>query len=237
MEKTNTQLAITEKTQSAMQGILQAVSNPNIDPEKLHSLLDAQERILNRAAEEAYNREFAAMQEALPVIPKRGEVKNKAGQVQSRYRLFEDIQKLAMPVVRKHGFSVSYNFDHSGADILVSAIFRHRDGHKETYGPMKLPRDESGNKNPTQGTGSSASFGKRYVIEGALDLDAFEEDDDAQSVHIKYINEQQRELIIAALDRAGKTAQELCKALKIDAVTDIQSGWFDQVMARIKSKA
>jgi hypothetical protein len=218
-----------------MDGILLAVRNPDIDPAKLHSLLDAQERILNRAAEESYNRSFAAMQEELPVIPKRGAVKNKAGQIQSRYRLFEDIQKLAMPVVRKHGFSVSYNFDHSGDDILVTAIFRHKDGHKEIYGPMKLPRDESGNKNPTQGTGSSGSFGKRYVIEAALDLDAFEEDDDAQSVHIKYIDDNQRDIILSALDKAGKTAAELCKALKVDTIGEIQAQWFDAVIARINA--
>lgn len=228
-----TQLAITEKTKTAMDGIMQAVANPNVDPAKLHSLLDAQERILNRAAEEAFNRDFALMQEELPNLPKEGEIKNKEGRVQSTYVKFETIQKLVMPIVRKHGFSISYDVDESGEDILVRATIRHQEGHKEIKGPIRLPRDTSGSKNATQGVGSSVSYGKRHLVSAILDLDTSGEDDDAQSLHIQYITADQRDLILSTLDKNGKTAEALCKVLKIESITDIQAKWFDQVIARI----
>ena len=225
-------LTTTNQTQNMLEIIAQAASSASVDPAKFHSILDAQERILNRAAEEQFNTDFLALQEALPPLTKDGAVKNKSGGVQSRYVKFETIQKVITPVMRRYGFSISYDIDEGGQDILVRATLRHRGGHKVTYGPMRLPRDESGNKNLTQGAGSSFSYGKRYIITAILDLNAGEEDTDG--VAPSFITPAQAQTIISALGGRGERVGKFCQTYGLTDVRELAASDFDKVMTLIK---
>lgn len=91
-----------------IQVIERAAMNPNVDIDKMERLLQMQERIMERQAKAAYDAAFADMQNDLPEIGERGGIKDRNGNVQSRYALWEDINEAIKPVLAKHGFGISF---------------------------------------------------------------------------------------------------------------------------------
>ncbi|WP_322884147.1 ERF family protein [Sinorhizobium medicae] len=223
-------------SQSMIAVIERAATNPNVDIEKMERLLALQERIMDRDAEMAFNADFSKMQGYMPSITENGEITNKSGGVQSKYAKFEDINAAIKPVLQQFGFAISFRTGFEQKSILVTGVLTHKHGHKvETT--MALPLDVSGSKNDVQGVGSSTSYGKRYTMCALLNISTGGEDNDGQSVGVKYISDIQRDIILEKLDKAGRTAEELCKSLKIQSLADIQAAWFDSVIAKLNQKA
>lgn len=161
------------------QGIMELVKDPNVSPEKAAQLLDLQERMMDRQQQAEFNKAMMAAMQEMPFIEKDGSIKNKAGKVQSKFARFETIDPIVRKIASSHG--LSYNFpcdegEHKSTKVYCR-IF-HTGGHVETYGPMTVPLDASGAKNPTQGVGSSLSYGKRYVLCAAFNIVTVDEDND-----------------------------------------------------------
>lgn len=174
-----TAVVVVNDSAAVLQVIERTASNKNVDIHKLEKLLDMQERIMNKNAEMAFNRDMALMQAQLPTITERGEIKVN-DVVRSKYARFEDINEAVKPALQRHGFAINFKTDTTGGTVKVTGILTHREGHRETT-DMTLPVDISGSKNPVQAIGSSVSYGKRYVMEALLNLTSRGQDDDAQS--------------------------------------------------------
>lgn len=177
-DKVGTDLVVANETAAVLQVIERAASNKDVDVVKLEKLLDMQERIMNKNAEMAFNRDMALMQAELPTITEKGEIKVN-DVVRSKYARFEDINEAVKPVLQRHGFAINFKTDTTGGNVKVTGILTHREGHRETT-DMTLPVDVSGSKNPVQAIGSSVSYGKRYVMEALLNLTSRGQDDDGQ---------------------------------------------------------
>jgi hypothetical protein len=161
------------------ESIMEVVKDPSVSPEKMSALLDVQERMIDRQARMDFNRAKMLAMNEMPVIDKNGVIKNKNGEVQSRFARFEDIDRIVRPICRAHGLQYSFNITEGerGA-VRVAMELGHVGGWMETYGPMSVPLDASGAKNPAQGSGSSSAYGKRYVLCGAFNIiTAFEDND------------------------------------------------------------
>lgn len=178
----STQLATQADAQvaNANQGLLAVIervcTNPEADVNKLEKMLDMQERILDRQAEQAFQDALSELQSELPVIEKNGEIKVN-NQVRSRYAKFEDINKSVAPILHKYGFSITFATNQGNGFVTVIGILRHRDGHKEST-QLDIPFDASGSKNAVQALGSSVSYGKRYVMSALLNITTTDDDDD-----------------------------------------------------------
>jgi hypothetical protein len=156
-------------------------SNPQVDIGKLQALLDMQERLENRQREAAFNAAFARLQQRLPRITKKGEIKydanpdakTAAGRKGSStaYARWEDIMEAILPHLHEEGFALTYDAP-PGPDgrITCVATLIHRDGHSRSssFGPM--PLDTSGGKNNLQAAGSTDSYGKRFATRDLLNL-------------------------------------------------------------------
>lgn len=152
--------------------ISRAASDPNVDIEKMERLMAMHERMEAKRAEAEFAAALAEMQDELPSIGERG---NAAGRY--TYALWEDINTAIKPVLKQHGFALSFRTDFADG-IAVTGVLSHRAGHKiETT--IKLPADPSGNKNAVQAVASSVSYGKRYTAGALLNLTSHGEDDDA----------------------------------------------------------
>lgn len=160
-------------------GIMEVVKDPSVSPEKMSALLDVQERMIDRQALMDFNKAKMQALGEMPSITKEGAIKNKNGQVQSRYARFEDIDKVVRPICQKHGLVYSFNVDEGdrGA-VKVTCELGHVGGHVKEYGPLSVPLDTSGAKNATQGVGSATSYGKRYTLCAALNIVTHFEDND-----------------------------------------------------------
>lgn len=156
------------------------LQNPEFDVDRLERLWGMQKEIMAKQAETAYIAAHSQMQGEIPSVPKRGQIKNNAGNVQSTYALWEDVNELIKPVMQRHGFAISFRTKQDGPKITVIGILSHRDGHSETTS-IELAPDTSGSKNSVQAVGSAVSYGKRYTAGALLNLTSHGEDDDGKS--------------------------------------------------------
>lgn len=150
-------------------------TNPAVDVDKLRQLIDMQERVLNREAEAAFNSEFAVMQGEIPTIEER------ASTDKTTYAPLEDIIEVVRPILKAHGFSLSFKTDWpDGGKVKVTGILTHRSGHSRES-VFIGGADTSGSKNAIQALGSSVQYGRRYVTRDLLCIVTREEDDDGES--------------------------------------------------------
>lgn len=142
-------------------------TNKDVDVDKLEKILNMQERIIDKEAEQLFNQAMARVQAEMPVIEK----KAKNDQTHSFYATLGDVISTITPVFTKHGFSVSFNTKQSQLGdgfIKVIAYVSHSAGHTREY-QHDLPIDDKGikgnvNKIELHGRASAISYGQRYLL-------------------------------------------------------------------------
>ena len=207
---------------SMLSVIARAAADPSVDLDKMERLMQMHERMQAKAAATDYAAALADMQDALPSIGERG---NAAGRY--TYALWEDINSAIKPILKRHGFALSFRTDFSDG-IAVTGVLSHRSGHREET-TVKLPADPSGNKNAVQAVASSVSYGKRYTAGALLNLTSHGEDDDAFSAVESFDISGWRDAIAGASDKTelDRIAAELKASPSIPktALKNIRALW------------
>lgn len=196
--------------------IARAASDPNTDVDKLERLLAMQERVLARAAEQAFNAALLAAQDEIrPIYRNR---KNQS--TNSTYADLEAVADAIDPIFRSHGFSSSFGT----ADCPLPGHYRvtcrlsHTGGHSRDY-PADVPADTLGvkgtaNKTATHGFGSALSYGRRYLK--LLIADVPTTDDDGYAAgNGDPVNKEQVTTLNGLADAVGADKQKLCGYLKV----------------------
>lgn len=168
--------------------ILAAAADPRCDVSKMQALLNMQRDVEEREAKKDFTRAFIALQEALPSIGRDGKIEirakdakgDRSGPVQQStpYATFNNIMKIVKPLLKEHGFALSFSTEPSGERLLVKGLLEGH-GHERTTS-FPLPAETSGSKNNVQGWGSSMSYGKRYCTIALLNI-VSEATDDADT--------------------------------------------------------
>lgn len=220
--------------------IERASANPEFDASKLEKLLTMYERIMARNAEMAFNSAFAEMQSEMPVITENGQIKI-GNEVRSKYALFEDINDTVKPILKTHGFAVTFKTKTVESGITVTAILMHKDGHREDT-EMTLQADTSGSKNAVQGVGSSVSYAKRYGLLALLNITTRGEDDDGQSGGAKLITESEQATLKALMEEVkqdeGKFFTYASSKAKrqIKKLSEIPAGLYPELVKSLEKK-
>ena len=184
--------AVATYSASLIDVIAQAARDPNVDIDKMERLIAMQERVRGREAETEYYAALAALQPNLPIIDERGGIKDRAGNIQSTYALWEDVNEAIRPVLAEYGFSLTFRVARADGEIIVTGVLAHRAGHREDT-TITLPTDTSGSKNAVQAVGSSTSYGKRYTAFALLNITSTGEDDDGNKAGMKVVHETARD--------------------------------------------
>lgn len=240
VEKPNGQLPMPSDVAAFINVIERASANPDFDANKLEKLLGMYERIMERNAEMAFNAAFAEMQSEMPVIQENGEIKIRDS-VQSRYALFEDINDVVKPILKSHGFAVTFKTKTNEEGITVTAILMHKEGHREET-EMTLHADTSGNKNAVQGVGSSVSYAKRYGLIALLNITTRGEDDDGQAGGAKLITESQAADLVSLMEEVKVSKDKLLGYLTskakrpIKKIEDIPASLHADAVAALNKK-
>lgn len=211
-------VATQEPAGSLLNFVAQAVSDPNVDVHKLEALLRMQREIVADDAKAQFNRDFIALQKALPRIKKNGTLeypvdKNKpdgAKRKIANFARWEDIDLSIRPLLDDHGFSLSFTTAPRAGDgggLIVTAILRHRAGHM-TETPIPIPLDTSGGKNNIQGYGSALSYGKRYAATAALNIITEGEDDDGVRGAKKFLSTEEAAELDGMMRELGLDAEK-----------------------------
>ena len=151
--------------------IASAVSNPNIDADKLDKLLDINIKMMDRQAEIEFNQAMARLQPTLPEIEKATKGHN------NKYAKYEHIERIIRPLYTAQGFSMSFTSKLEGDVETYFGTLSHSGGHSIT-GQLTLPPDTSGSKNAIQAKGSTISYARRYILCMLLNIVTIDEDDD-----------------------------------------------------------
>lgn len=220
---------------SILMVIERASRSPDVDIDKMQRLLDMHTSIMERQAKTAYAAALARMQPELPIVAERGGIKDRNGNVQSRYALWEDIVGVITPVLAKHGFALSFRTKVDNASVIVTGVLSHEAGHSEETS-LPLPFDQSGSKNAVQAVGSSVSYGKRYTAGALLNLRTGETDDDGRSAGSQYITPEQAADIEALIDEVGANRDGFLKYLRVPSVDQIPSASFRAAVAALEAK-
>ncbi len=102
-----------------------------------------------------------------------------------RYAALENVQRICKPVYTKHGFSLSFSTEDSplAGHTRIVAVVRHLAGHSEKH-QADIPLDNTGARggamNAPQASGSTLSYGQRYLTKLIFNLTVADEDNDAQ---------------------------------------------------------
>lgn len=238
----STELTKTENLPADMlayaQIIERAASNPNVDVNKLEKLLDMQERVLSRRAEVAFNGAFAEMQSQLPVIAENGQIKI-GNEIRSKYALFEDINETCKPILKQHGFALTFKTATEKGAATVTGILMHKEGHREST-EITLEADTSGSKNSVQSIGSSISYAKRYCLCALLNITSRGEDDDGARGNVKRITESQSADLLAMLEEVPgdkkHNIEVFCKYFKIPKIGDLPAVKYTDAVKAVEKK-
>lgn len=168
--------------------IMELASKENVSPEMFDRLVAWQERERLRQAEEQFDEALEAMQAEIPQVSRLGIVDlNKKGEPYDPKRKYnfarlEDIDEVVRPIMHKYGFSVTYDrVQRSGENggLVITGTLSRRGVKRVASFP--LPLDSGHGRNNLQAAGSTDHYGKRYILEGFLNIVRKGKDDDGNT--------------------------------------------------------
>lgn len=227
------QALATHRPADMMQAISRAAMDPTVDVAKMQALLDMAERMQATAARVEYQAALARIQAKLPRIGKDGAI-IVANQVRSRYAKLETIDRVIKPFLAEEGLAFSFDTKPLDGKLMMEGKLSHREGHSDVkYVPLTL--DTSGSKNATQATGSTISYGQRYLIKMFLNIVEEGEDQDGEQP-LEPISQDQ---VIVITDLARATHANVDKLLEwvgASTIAEIPANKYGQVIAALEKK-
>jgi hypothetical protein len=162
--------------------LISSAIEKGIDVDKFQQLFELQQRWEEKQALKAFNEAYSKWLSQKPEVKKTKTVNyksKKTGQVTKyNYAPLPEIQKAVDPVLSKLGLSYRFKQTQEGANITITCILSHVDGHS-VESPLSAPMDTSGNKNAIQSAGSTVTYLQRYTLVPLLGINV-EDDDDGQ---------------------------------------------------------
>lgn len=192
-----------------------AARDPDVDIAKMERLFEMQEKASARQSRELYLAALSAMQAKLPAVARLG-----SGHNSKKYARFEDIIDAIKPVLAEHGFSLTFRVKQEDKTMTVVGVLGHSGGHAEETA-MTLPADMTGNKNPVQSWGSTASYGKRYVTLTITGIATEDEDDDGKKAGEKPVEQNTIDALKALIVETKADLAWICNHYSVEALEDL----------------
>lgn len=221
--------------------------DPTIPIDRLKEMLAMKERMEDRALEaehrQAKKAYFAAMskcQAELPVV-----VKNqKNTHTSSKYADLAAIEQQAMPVIHKHGFAVSFQPDgyNDKGELRVLWEISHEEGHSRN-GVGEIPVDNAGsqgkvNKTGTQAFGSTATYGRRYLLCMLFNISTGDDRDGNRVEDTSAtITTAQRDELQGLIEKVGWDVPGFCEWARIEALPDLESRLYPKAKQLLETRA
>lgn len=211
-----------------LSAIVLMAKDPAVDVEKLSALMAMQERMEARGAVAAFNTAFAAMEPLLPRIKKNGQVeyKNKDGKLEKAFRFskWEDVDNSIRPILRSHGFSLSFETAPRAGDgggLVVTGTLLHVAGYSKSSS-IPLALDSSGGKNNIQAAGSTFSYGCRYTTRMLLNLISEGDDDDGVRGGMTFVTAEEAAELTALIAATATNPANFFAVMVSDEVRSIE---------------
>lgn len=224
--------------------------DPSIPIDRLEKMLAMKERMEDRArdqtredreyeAKTAYFKAMSACQKELPVV-----VKTKTNKhTNSTYADLAAIEDQAMPVIYEHGFGVSFQPDgyNELGELQIKWEISHAGGYVRN-GTGAIPVDGAGakggvNKTGTQAFGSTATYGRRYLLCMLFNISTGDDrDGNRVEDNSATITTEQRNELQGLIEQLGWDVPSFCEWAKIEALPDLEARHFPKAKQLIETK-
>ena len=223
--------------------IREAASNPDTDVAKMRELLAMAKELEAERRKIEFQKALSSVQEQIPVIPRDGIIplKTKSGENKGTltYAKFEDIQGIVKPLLRKAGFTTTYDEQRVDDNVKQVTITLSRDGHSESFKTFVPWSDPGPGRNSTQAMVSASSYARRRALVYALDISVEGEDNDGAGDLTRITDEQALEIEDLIVDAGADRDMFLVwlrQSCRVDLVKDILARDFNRVVRMLKRK-
>ena len=172
-----------------LQTIIEKAIGSGTSVEIIEKLLSIRRDIKTETAKEDFFSALSEFQSQCPQIEKTKEVLGKDGKIRYRYAPIEDIVNQVKHNLKKCGFSYMFKTVQDEKNITAICVVHHVSGHKEET-TLRVPIDFSSYMNVAQKVASALTYAKRYSFCGAFGIQTADEDDDANCIEAKIINDE-----------------------------------------------
>lgn len=228
-------------TQDGYAYLIAAAIDKGMTVESMGKLLELEEKYKAGKAREAFNRDMNIAQSMMPVVAKT----RTNSHTKSRYAELSAVIETIRPIYTAQGFSLSFGTEKCDLPnhIRLTCDVFHKDGHTKRYaGDFALDGvGSAGNANKTmiQATGSTISYGRRYLtlmifnVAVADDTDGNDENRTITPDQIGEIND-----LIGKCDQAGKPVNYagFLTWLSISSLEDLPMTQFGKAIYHLTQK-
>lgn len=195
--------AVQDDSNGFMAMVERLSANPDVDVEKLKGILDMQERVLDRNAEQAFNAGMTRAQNKIELVV----AKSFNEQTKSNYAKLKEVLLKAKPIYTAEGFSLMFYEGETNKENhkRICVDIMHEQGHTKTrYGDFAIQTTGiAGKAMMTQihGEGSCFSYGRRYLTCSIFNIPTGDDDDgNAAGSTAEFITEDQAKSINKRLE-------------------------------------
>lgn len=180
---------VADMLQAVIQG---GVTEANVGA--VSQMVQLYERMQALDAEKQFAQAFVALQSEMPKVQATRPVPNRDGTVRYKFAPFEDIMAQVGPILRTHGFTVSFSSDCKEGRILQTCTLQHVGGHKRSNTfAVRVGQGPPGSTE-TQADGAANTYAKRFALCDALNIVIAHLDQDARAEGGHITPEQAEEL-------------------------------------------
>lgn len=203
--------------------------DPSIDSDKIGHLVALQEKMIDRAAKDRFNRAFARACREMPVITKDDKIEHN-GKFIGWFKKYEDLRAIVDDIINPLGLTVTHDSDQidgGKGGVTVWTVITYMDDEytwSEERGRMPVPPDTGGAKSAAQALGSSSTYGQRYSLVGAFGIVQKGLDRDGKSPAANLLTSSDNQALIDAGQKAAAGGvQSYAGWLKTR--TNVEKGW------------
>ena len=210
--------------------MIEMAKDPSVDAAKIGHLVELQEKMIDRAAKDRFDRAFAQACQNMPIITKDDKIEHN-GRFIGWFKKYEDLRAIVDDVINPLGLTVTHDSDQidgGKGGVTVWTVITYMDSEytwREERGRMPVPPDAGGAKSAAQALGSSTTYGQRYSLAAAFGIVQKGLDRDGRSqprAQLAGPGENQ-ELIDAGQVAATNGPKEYARWL--NGLTNVQKGW------------
>lgn len=204
--------------------ILHNAVQHNVPVETLERLTALAERWQANQAQQTFAEALAGFQREMPPITKARKTDRFA------YAGFDDIMKVASPILAKHNISVG--FDSTQSDKGLSVTCRVRVGSYHEDRTFAVPIPASLKVSEPQQFGAALQYAKRYSICAALNIVVTDEDNEARLE--QFITPEQKTQLAASLKEAKRDASKFLTWAGAATLEEVTVRRFNEYMGSIR---
>lgn len=228
--------AISE-TSAIVSMIERAARDPSVDIDKMERLLQMQERVMARNAEQGFN---AAMTEAQSKMRSVAADSNNP-QTRSRYASYAALDRAVRPIYTAAGFSLSFDTADGAPEGHVRVVcYVSHGGFSRKY-HVDMPADGKGAKGgdvmtKTHAAGAAMSYGQRYLLKMIFNMAVGDDVDGNEPVSKEPITDEQAAKITALVSETKSNIAIFLKWIGAESISDIPAHKFAAAVAGLEAK-